>query len=155
MSSRDRTLALLLIGFILLGGGGAAGYVFAWEPIQEKRSRGRQACRGGGQTRGGNCGSGGSKKTPARLAVDRRRSLPAETRRSPAASTAEMMTRLLDRARKPRKGFRVTDRPTDTSGIPTLAAKKPAYTRVAFDIEFQRRPTCGRSTTSWPGTTTG
>src|SRR5262249_6583394 len=37
MSSRERTLAVVLLGLIVLGGGGFAAYTFGYEPWQAKR----------------------------------------------------------------------------------------------------------------------
>src|SRR5262245_9394099 len=38
MTSREHTLAIVLLGLILLGGGGALGYMFVYVPLQEKKA---------------------------------------------------------------------------------------------------------------------
>ncbi|MDB5307518.1 MAG: hypothetical protein JWO38_1720 [Gemmataceae bacterium] len=133
MSSRERTLAVLLIGLILLGVGGVGGYMLVYEPVQRKWAEAAKLEEEVADLDGKLAQAG---KDVPRLADARRRSLPPDQTLS-RREYGEMMSRLLLRANVP-LGFRVTERSPDAAGVPLLAAKKPAYTRVVYEIAFEK-----------------
>lgn len=133
MTARERNLAILLIGLILLGGGGAAGYLFAYQPIQEKKAAAAALDTEIGKLK---AKMAQVKKDRVRLGEAKKRSLPA----NPELAQREyegMMSRLLLQAKVP-PGFRVQAANPDTNGTPMLGPKKPAYTRVAYKITFDK-----------------
>lgn len=133
MTARERNLAILLIGLILLGGGGAAGYLFAYQPIQEKKAAAASLDAEIGKLKEK---LGQVKKDRVRLDEAKKRSLPA----NPELAQREyegMMSRLLLQAKVP-PGFRVRALNPDATGTPLLGPKKPAYTKVAYQITFDK-----------------
>src|SRR6188508_1187779 len=102
MSSRERTLAIVLMGLILLFAGGAGGYFLVYQPLQQKRTAAAKLARDVEDLEG--------KVDQVKLALPRvnqvrRQSLPADlyvARRE----YSEMMSRLLQQARIP-LGYKV------------------------------------------------
>ena len=133
MSARERNLAVLLIALILLFGSVAIGYAFVYSPIQAKK------------TAAATLDSEIAKKQEEfdKLKTERkklddlkRRSLPADASVA-KREYAEVMNRLLVNAKVP-TGFRVRELAPDATGTPALASKKPTYTKIAFEITFER-----------------
>jgi hypothetical protein len=133
MSSRERNLAILLIGLILLFGSVAIGYAFVWSPIQSKNTA---AAVLDGEIRKKQDEFDRVKSERKKLDDLRRRSLPSDVSMA-KREYAEMMTRLLVFAKVP-TGFRVRELSSEPTGIPLLAPKKPAYTKIVYEITFER-----------------
>lgn len=133
MSSRERKLAVLLIALMLLFGGVAGGYMFVYSPIQEKNSA---AAALDAEIAKKQAEFDKVKTERRKLENFKRQSLPpdlAVARRE----YAEIMNRLLMQAKVP-QGFRVRELNPDSTAIPVLAPKKPAYTKLAYELTFER-----------------
>lgn len=137
MTTRERMLAILLFGLILLAGGGAAGYMLVWEPIQQKNAAAAKLEQEVDELQFKMLKQA---KDAPRLAQARLRSLPADENLARREYT-EMMSRLLRQANVP-PGFKITEKAVnDQKTIPLLpgAAKKPAYTKVVYEIDFANK----------------
>lgn len=134
MSSRERKMAVILIALMLLFGSVAAGYAFVYSPIQEKNTAAAAL----------DVEIDKKQKEYDQVKAERkklddlkRRSLPtnlAIARRE----YAEVMNRLLIQAKVPAGGIRIRELNADNTGTPVLAAKKPAYTKLVYEINFDR-----------------
>jgi hypothetical protein len=136
MSSREITLAILLSVLIAVGGGGGAGYMLVYAPIQEKKQATAQLTKEVEELR---TKVDKARADGKRLALAKRRSLPADENLARREYT-EVMFRLLRRANVP-LGFSVVTKPaTADRTIPLLPGpgKKPAYTKVVAEIEFRK-----------------
>jgi hypothetical protein len=137
MSSRERTLAVLLIALILTMAGGAAGYFLVYQPYQAKAGAAARLTR---DVQDLEEKFEKVKRDKPRLDVARRQSLPADPYLA-RREYHEMLSRLLQQARIP-LGYRVVEiKPSDAGGaVPLLpgTAKKPAYTKLAFEITFEK-----------------
>ena len=135
MSTRERTLAILMIGLIVVGGGAFAGYLFIYEPIQEKKAASAKLQEeiNALQER-----EDDFRKNFPRLKVAKQRSLPADENVA-RQEHYEMMSRLVRQAGIP-LGYTITTKPApDANAIPKLpGTKTPIYTKVVVDIEFKR-----------------
>jgi hypothetical protein len=131
MNPRERILAALLIGLIILGAGGFLGYKLFWQQRQdrlklldkllkekdEKQARLEQV-----------------EADRARLALWRELSLPAD----PEVARREYekyLTGLMVRHGFEPGTFSVTPRQLDTKSSPTLANKTPIFTRLTFVVQ--------------------
>jgi len=133
MSARERNLAVLLIALILLFGSVAIGYAFVYSPIQAKKAAAATLDAEIAKKQ-----EEFDKLKSERKKLDdlKRRSLPADASVA-KREYAEVMNRLLVNAKVP-TGFRVRELSPDATGTPALASKKPAYTKIAFEITFER-----------------
>jgi hypothetical protein len=133
MTPRERNLAIFMGGFFVVAGLGAA-YFFVYEPLQAKSAT-----------------ASGLEEEVQKLEARERelraiepklrqaqfRSLPADSNTA-RREYATMMTRMLARAGVPQNAVTVKEKTiSDVRGIPLLANKKPAYVRVAFDIDLK------------------
>lgn len=135
MTSREQTLAFVLLGAILLTVGGAGGYLFIWQPLQKQKEQeatlNQEIADLEGQL-------ASQKATAKQLAIARVRSLPADEalarREYPVA-----LARLLDNARVP-KGYTITPKSVDNSArsVPELSKGKPIYTRISYEVTFKK-----------------
>jgi hypothetical protein len=133
MSSRERTMAIGLMALILLFGSVAAGYAFVYQPITQMNAQANTLA------------ADNAKKQKEydellaeqrRLAILRKRSLPPDQAIA-RREYSEMMARLLLQSRVP-PGFRIREISPDPTGTPLLAPKKFAYTKLSFEITFER-----------------
>jgi len=133
MSSRERNLAILLIALILLFGSVAAGYAFVYSPIQSKNASAAAL-----DTEIAKKKDEFEKVLAERKKLDdfKRRSLPPDQAIA-RREYSEMMSRLLVQAKVP-PGFRVRELTPDPTGTPALAGKKLTYTKIAYEITFER-----------------
>jgi hypothetical protein len=135
MTSREQTLAFVLLGAILLTVGGAGGYMFIWQPLQKQREQeaalNKEIDDLEAQLRA-------QKDTTQRLALARTRSLPADEALARREYTVAL-TRLLDSANVP-KGYTITPKAVDNSArsVPEISKGKPIYTRVAYEVTFKK-----------------
>jgi hypothetical protein len=148
MSSREFTLAILLVGFILLGVGGAAGYMLIYSPLQEKKAAAQKLQ---GEVDELELKVAGMVKAAPQVAEVKRQSLPPDpvdprdankpptTFNVAKAQYKLLLERLLHNARI--TNYQLPDgklgdaRPPVT---PEMSAKKPAYTRLIFTIDINR-----------------
>ena len=135
MNPRERTLAAVLIGMIVLAAGGAAAYLFVLVPLGEKT---RAADKLDADLDAKRAELTAARKDAPRLAVASKRSLPPDVALA-KREYAEMLARVLQKANVA-AGYRVNEKTPDNAGIPTLpgANKKPAYQKVAFEVTFDR-----------------
>lgn len=134
MNARERTLAVLLSGLIVVGVAAGAGYFLVYEPVQAKQREAGQLAAEIGKLRDDQTKL---KQAQARLAVAKRRSLPPDAAVS-ASEYNEMLLRLARRAGL--TAYKVTPGTPDNRGVPLLpgAAKKPVYTKVVSVVDFSR-----------------
>jgi len=133
MTTRERNRAALLIGLILLGTAAAAGYAFVYDPLQEKAAAAAKLEQEVAEAEGK---LAAARLEAPRLAAAKRRSLPADENLA-RREYNEALSRLLRRANVP-LGYKVTERTSNATGTPLLAPKKPAYTKVVYDVTFDR-----------------
>ncbi len=133
MNPRERKLALICGACVVLATL-AAGYVLVYEPLQAKAAA-------------ANALQGEVQKLEDRqrvlqaivpkMAVAKMRSLPADSNTA-RREYSVMLTRLLARAKIPQTAITVKEKAVaDNRGIPLLANKKPAYSKVAYDIDLK------------------
>ena len=147
MTTRERTLSIVLVGFIVLALFGFAGYMFVYSPLQAKQRQTIQLKEEVAQLEDKLDAwlipdkSKGNISRAQRLASMRQRSLPAseaETRR------LTDYQRELEKILKDAKitGGAVNFRPSDnrSAPAPALAGKMPAFTKVAYTISFDKVP---------------
>ncbi len=158
MSTRERTMAIVLLALLLVGGGGVGGYLFILQPIQQKQTAVANLETEVEKLRGKVTAI---RQNAKRLAEARRRSLPADENLARREYT-EMMVRLLRQADL-HTGISVQPKLTqDSRSVPQLPEKKltvstssttstpspatsrvtntghPAYTRIVTTIDFKK-----------------
>jgi hypothetical protein len=134
MNPRERTLAAVLIGLIVLAVGGAAAYLLVVVPHGEKT---RAAAKLDADLEKVRAEKKAVLKDLGRLPDVRRRSLPADLALA-KREYAEMLSRVLQAANVA-PGFRVAEKTPDGAGIPTFpGGKKAVYQKVAFEVTFDR-----------------
>ncbi|WP_439623671.1 hypothetical protein [Gemmata sp.] len=161
MTSRERTLAILLLGLIALGGGGVLGYFLVYAPLEEKRATAKKL-----EDEAGDLDSKAAAVMAARprIAAVKRQSLPPDVNQAKAQYKLLLEQLLRDAKLTDHKipDMRILDSrapatpelvvaspvaPAGTAlpaaaGAPTLAApkaqKKPAYSRLEFKVEVKR-----------------
>jgi hypothetical protein len=133
MSPRERNMAIVLIALILLFVSGAVGYALVYQPLSQKQIA-AAALVAEIQKKQGEYDK--LKEERKRLAILKERSLPADQALA-HREYSEMMSRLLQQAKAP-QGFRIRPLSPDNTGTPTLSPKKLAYTKLAFEITFEK-----------------
>lgn len=134
MNPRERTLAAVLSGMIVLAVAGVAAWFFVLVPLNEKKLA---ADRLTGEVDKLRTDLRAAEKEAPRAAETKKRSLPADAGMA-KREYAEMLGRVLQKAGVA-PGYRVTEKSTDPAGTPTLGGgKKPAYQKVAFEMAFER-----------------
>ena len=145
MTPRDRTLAVVLVGLIVLAGVGFVGYMFVYEPIQAMNAT---AAKLGGEINDLQGKVRQIQKDAPRLADARKRSLPADPNLA-SNEYNEMMSHLVRQAGIA-PGYSVVSKSApDTRSIPLLPGpaavagqpappKKPAYTKVVTEVDFKK-----------------
>lgn len=162
MTSRERLLAVLLLGLIALGGGGVLGYFLVYAPLEEKRAAAQKL-----DDEASEFDSKSAAVTAARqrLAAVKRQSLPPDLNQAKAQYKLLLEQLLRDAKLTDHKipDMRVLDSRAPTTpelviaapaavgngsalpaaaGAPALAApkaqKKPAYTRLEFKVEVKK-----------------
>jgi hypothetical protein len=133
MTTRERTLAIALLGLIFVAGGAFAGYTMVYSPIQGNDVAAAKLGKEIEELKG--------KKNKllqdrAKLVLAQKRSLPADEHVAKQQYYAAL-DRMLREAKVP-LGFTITPRSVDNRGVPTLEAKKPAYTRLQWQIQFKK-----------------
>lgn len=135
MTPRERTLALVLIGAVVLVVAGAGGYFLVLEPLQSARAA-EDAL--GGEIADLEKQVAAQRQTADRLKAARVRSLPADealARREYSVA----LERLIESAGIP-KGYTITPKNVDNTAraVPEITKGKPVYTKVAYEVVFKR-----------------
>ncbi len=135
MNPRERTLAAVLIGLMVLAVGGAAAFLLVVQPLGEKKSA---ADKLDGEVEKLRAERDAVRRDAPRLAVARKRSLPAD----PAGARREyheLLSRILHKANVA-PGYKVSEKTPDNAGIPVFpgGGKKATYQKVAFEVSFDR-----------------
>ena len=133
MSPRERNMAIVLIALILLIGSAAIGYAFVYVPISEKNTA---AAKLDDEIQKKQSELATAKAEQVRLAVLQRRSLPPDQTIA-RREYSEMMSLLLQQAKVP-PGYHVREIAADSTGTPALAGKKLTYSKIAFEITFDK-----------------
>lgn len=135
MNSREQTLALVLLGAILLTVGAVGGYLFVWQPLQKQKEAAEALTKEITDLEAQNAAQA---ETTRRLAVARVRSLPADEALARREYTVAL-ERLIEGAGIP-KGYTISPKSVDNSArsVPEIAKGKPVYTRVAYEVVFKK-----------------
>ena len=139
MSTREKTLAVVLAVLIVVGGGGGLAYVFVIEPLAEKEKQTKALANEVDDLQDR---MNKFAKDAPRLAVANKRSLPTD----PSIASSEyyaMIERLIRQAYGGTipPGLSITDKKITEMKAPTTPgqpAKKAPYTRVALEVEFKK-----------------
>ena len=134
MSARERTLAIILFAIILVFGGVAAGYALVWTPIQAKD---RSADVLDTEIEKKQAEFDKVKVELKKLDDLKKRSLPSDVSIA-RREYAEVMNRLLLYSKVPPATIRLRELAPDATGTPALAGKKLTYTKLAWEITFER-----------------
>lgn len=135
MNSREQTLALLLIGFMVLAVAGAGGYFFVLKPLSRQRAAEAALNK---EIDDLEQQVEAQKAVGQRLAAARARSLPPDEAMARSEYTVAL-ARMAESSGVP-KGYTITQKSVDNSAraVPQLAKDKPVYTRLAFEMTFKR-----------------
>jgi len=130
---RERTLTIMLLGLIFLAVSGFVGYFLFLRPIQ---SRNAQAAKLAQEITTLEEEIASLQQQARRLPQLQERSLPNDPILA-REEYKEALSILLRQANAP-PGFTIIPRSGDTQTVPNLAPKKPAYTRLVFDINLDK-----------------
>lgn len=135
MTSREQTLALVLLGAILLVVGGAGGYMFIWQPLQKQQAAEATLNQEIADLK---TQVEAQRDTAKKLAVARVRSLPADEALARREYTVAL-GRLAESAGVP-KGYTISPKAVDNSArnVPEISKGKPVYTRIAYELVFKK-----------------
>ena len=135
MNSREQTLALVLLGAILLTAGAAGGYMFAWQPLQKQKAAEATLKQ---EIADLEAQVAAQLQAQRRLEVARLRSLPADEALARREYTIAL-ERLVEGAGIP-KGYTINRKAVDNSArvVPEISKGKPVYTRVAYEVVFKK-----------------
>ncbi len=135
MTSREQTLALLLIGAVVLSVGALGGYFFVLQPLQSNRNEQDKLNAEIDKLQAEERAQAISAK---KLAAARVRSLPADADLAKREYVVAL-ERLLETSGAP-KGYTITPKVTDNSArqVPEISKGKPIYTRVAYELEIKK-----------------
>lgn len=131
MNSREQLMSFLLILFISLFAALFLGYQFIWSPIREAETAIHEI-----ETKIDEMEIRELKlqKDTKRYEVDRKMSLPADVDLARREYGIQLES-LLRRSDFQANAIKVTPRPLDNKTAPTLGPKKPAYTKILFEIQ--------------------
>jgi hypothetical protein len=141
MTTRERTLAILLGGLILVLVVGVGGYAGVYRPLAARWAEAR-TLEDDIADKEFRLTQIQTKDMP-RLREVRKRSLPAEKDTAQQEYGAALSRLLLVDAKVPPEAVRIESKPADTRSIPELVARtptvpgRPAYTKVAYEIQLK------------------
>ena len=135
MTSREQTLALLLIGLMVLGVGAAGGYLLIWSPLQQQKAAEETIQKEIDDLEKDERAQVASAK---KLAAARTRSLPADADLAKGEYVVAL-GRLLDAAGAP-KGYTISWKVVDNTArqVPEISKGKPVYTRIAYAVQIKK-----------------
>jgi hypothetical protein len=132
MNTRERTLAILLIGTIVSVAGGFAGYLLVWDPLNQANDQLKKVATEIKDLQD-------NKDLVLAQQNDyetktRKKSLPADTNLSMREYT-NLIEHMLRQAKFAPAAISVSHKqPNDKSNVPLLSGKKAAYTMLDFDV---------------------
>ena len=134
MTPRDRTLATLLGGVLVLAVAVSLGYFLLYAPLQNKTAQ--------ADALAGEVAEQEAKLLKVRRELPRyqlavRRSLPANVDQSRQEYDA-VITQLMRDAKVPRTSLTVKPKTVEGKAAPELAPKRPAYTRVGLEVTLTK-----------------
>ena len=134
MTSRERTLAIVLLGMLLVGGGGVCGYMFVYSPLQQKKAAAQKLQ---GEVDDLELKALTMKKNLPQVAEVKRQSLPPDESIAKAQYKL-LLERLLLEAKI--TNYTLPDGRVSAASrsTPEVAAKKPAYRTLTFQIDFSK-----------------
>jgi hypothetical protein len=135
MTSREQTLALVLLGAVLLIAGGGGGYMFIWQPLQRQKADEAKLNEDIAELEKQVAAQKDVKK---KLDSARVRSLPADDALARREYTVAL-ERLAATAGVP-PGYTITPKTVDNSvrAVPEITKGKQVYTRVAYEVVFKK-----------------
>ncbi|VTR91836.1 unnamed protein product [Gemmata massiliana] len=136
MTPRDQKLALILIAVMVLGVGGAGGYLLVWSPLEDQRKAELVLQTEISELKGTEQKQATSAKY---LAAARARSLPADSDLA-RNEYGVALGRLLDAAGAP-KGYIISMKPDSGNSakqVPEISKGKPAYTRIVCTVQIKK-----------------
>jgi hypothetical protein len=136
MNSREQTLALILVGAIAATVAGAVGYFFVWVPLGKQRTEENALNQEIADLQNQ---SDAQKKTAAKIALARVRSLPADETLARREYTVAL-ERMSEAAGILAGHYNINPKSIDNStrAVPELTKGKPIYTRVAFQVVLKK-----------------
>ncbi|QJW97185.1 hypothetical protein [Frigoriglobus tundricola] len=134
MTSREQTLAIVLLGAIALTVGGAGGYMFVWQPLQQQQAAEEKLTKEIAEL---NDQLAVQTKKEKQLQSARVRSLPANEELARRAYPMAL-GQLAEAAGVP-KPYSVLPKNADgaSRNVPEVSKGKPVYTRIAYDVTFK------------------
>ena len=134
MTPRDRSIAALLGGVLVLAVAGFVGYFFVYEPLQGKSA---QADALALEVADQEAKLLKVRKELPRYQLAVRRSLPANVDQSRQEYDA-VVTQLMRDAKVPRTSLTVKPKAVEGKAAPELSPKRPAYTRVGLEVTLTK-----------------
>jgi hypothetical protein len=135
MTPRERTMALLLVTGIVLGGGALLGYLFVYSPLQDKWNDSARLQSEIDEMDGKLLALN---KLRPRITEARRQSLPPDVPRA-TLQYQQLLEYLRPAGLRSQTDYTVKfskPLPNTTNATPTLAPKKPAYQRLEFTVDI-------------------
>ncbi len=134
MTPRDRTIATILGGFLVLAVAGGLGYFLVYSPLQGKQAQADTLATEVAEQKAKRAKV--DKELP-RLQVAVKRSLPANLDQSRQEYDA-VITQLMRDAKVPRTALTVKPKTVEGKAAPELSPKRPAYTRVGLEVTLSK-----------------
>lgn len=133
MTDRERKLAILLGGLVLVVVVGVGGYAGVYVPLSDNW---QAATRLENEITEKEFRLAQIRKDMPRLQAAVKRSLPADPYLA-GSEYGAAINRLLWDAKVPVSAYSVRPKPADSRGVPEIAPKKPAYTKVALEVTLK------------------
>jgi hypothetical protein len=135
MTSREQTLAIVLLSAVLLTVGGVGGYMFIWQPLQRQKAEEEKL---NGEIADLDTQVEALRVMAKKLEIARVRSLPADETMARREYTVAL-EHIAEAAGVP-KGYTITPKAVDNTvrAVPEISKGKPVYTRVAYELVFKK-----------------
>jgi hypothetical protein len=133
MTGRERKLAVLLGGLVLILGVGFGGYAGVYAPLSDNW---QAAARLENDIAEKEAKLAQIRKDIPRLQATIKRSLPADPELAGSEYSA-VINRLLQKARVPASAYSIRSKQLDNRGAPEVAPKKPAYTKLGLEVTLK------------------
>lgn len=134
MSSRERIMAIAVLGLLLVVGGGVAGYMFIFEPLQAKKAA---ASKLQSEVDELELKALDMKKKLPQVAEVKRQSLPPDESIAKAQYKL-LLERLLLEAKITNYTLPDGRIAATTRSTPEISPKKPAYKTITFQLDFNK-----------------
>ena len=133
MTTRERTMAVILIAFILVAGGGFFGYQFVLAPLQ---ARDGQIAAMNRDIADRQEKVAAIVKRKSELERWQRQSLPADVDAA-RRDYEEELSKMLRASGFEAGSLTIVPKPPDAKTVPQLATKKPIYTKLIFTVQLK------------------